>query len=97
MDIVGFFIFYMMIVLRSGLLIDITMMSLVVVNAFFLMSFRKQQIYLTRKYNIQAQGNFLLANMIPQKRQWKQRRTLPQQQDPYDPPEYKDKGGGQEW
>jgi hypothetical protein len=100
MNVIGFFVFYMMIVIRSGLLIDITMIAMVIVNCFFLASFRKHQLYLTRKYNIQTQGNFLVGGKIPTIRRYKPRQQqyqqppqqYPQQQDPYDPPEYRGQG-----
>jgi hypothetical protein len=96
MNIIGFFMFYMFVIIGAGLLIDIIMIAMVILNAFFLMQMRRHQIYLTRKYNIQTQRGLLSGMGIPKIRRYNPRgpkfQQNPQdlQYDDNDPQEYQD-------
>lgn len=101
MNIIGFFAFYMMIVLRSGLLIDIVMFAMIMANAIFLFKFRRQELYLIRKYNIQVQGNLFSGMNIPKVRRYNPRgpRFMQNPQQEYydeqgDPKEHQDQEQG---
>jgi hypothetical protein len=101
MNIIGFFVFYLMIVMGAGVMIDVIMVVMVIINAFFLVQMRKHQIYLTRRYNIQTQRGFLSGMGIPKIRRYNprgpqfQQRPRDFQYDENDPQEYQD--GGQQW
>lgn len=72
-NIVGLLVFYFLINLGIALVADIVMFALVGLNAYFLMIFRKKQIYLQRTYNLAVQRTMFSGMKIPKARQWNQR------------------------
>jgi len=72
-NIVGLMVFYFLLNLAMALVADVVMFALVGINAFFLMTFRKHQIYLQRRYNITPKRGMFSGMGIPKQRQWNQR------------------------
>lgn len=88
MNIVGLLVFYMLLILGTGLAITVVMFGLIIADAYFLMRFRKHQIYLIRRYNVVVQGGFFSTGRIPKIRRYNPRgrrfQERPQDYDDYE-------------